>query len=121
MPRRIVRRRKPVRRRPHWTETRQRALEALGFKSYREYLSSPMWEVLRELVFHEAGRTCICGRPATQIHHMAYTFDVLSGKNRRWLTPICNRCHKAIHSRRGGRVPTIAEANARLLLRSPDR
>lgn len=98
----------------HWL-IRQASLSFLGFTSYEAYLTSPLWQTIRSRVFAAKGPLCVCERPASQVHHMAYSLDVMSGHNLEPLIPICRGCHRRIHRRgRSGPAPTLNEANRRL-------
>lgn len=73
---------------------RRTALFELGFKTYTEYLASPLWASIRAKVIRP-GTRCAggCERYATQVHHGKYTLAVLKGRDLRHLYPVCGGCH----------------------------
>jgi hypothetical protein len=92
---------------------REASLKALGFRTYAEYLASPMWERIRENVLTKARFVCACcGERATQIHHRSYDFLTMRGSAPKNLTPVCRRCHTAMEFD-GERKVELEEANAR--------
>lgn len=73
------------------------SLSLLGFSSYRLYLRSPLWRLVRERVFQVKGRACfLCADGATVVHHRKYTGLTLIGEDINSLCPICEGCHRAI-------------------------
>ena len=77
---------------------------------YQSYLQSPEWKAIRKQVFGDKGRSCRCGRKATQVHHSDYAAQTMSGEDISGLVPICSKCHEKIH--RGGK--SLRAANQRL-------
>lgn len=93
-------------------EKRNAILKEIGFRSYREYLSSDLWKRVRAVVFQKKGRKCFCcGSKASQIHHNNYAKDELLGENVKRLVPLCGRCHTRIEFR-GVEKATLWEAKA---------
>lgn len=91
---------------------RARNLRVLGFKTYAEYLASPLWKAIRERVFGEKGRQCLCcGRAATQVHHNNYDLWVLSGEQLWGLVPLCGGCHQRIEFEGESKL-TVMQAKA---------
>lgn len=73
---------------------RNETLRLLGFPSYKNYLGSRLWKLIKERAFQIHGRICrVCKGEATQIHHASYLRDVLMGEDVRALIPLCGRCH----------------------------
>jgi hypothetical protein len=74
-------------------------LAALGFASYAAYLNSALWAGIRARVYGTKGRICIRCKchAATQIHHVNYEPDTLSGRSIIGLVPICRPCHRKEH------------------------
>lgn len=71
-------------------------LRALGFKSYRSYLASDLWQSIRARVFDRDKWLCQrCGRKMEhpQAHHRAYDPATLRGDNINAITSVCSRCH----------------------------
>lgn len=90
-------------------------LKQLGFKSYKDYLSSDLWKSIRLQVLERDSYKCFrcCGR-ATQVHHRKYTIPVLEGQNLKQLVSICRVCHKWIEFSSSGLKLTTAQANKSL-------
>lgn len=91
---------------------RQEVLRRLGFADYRAYLRSDLWASIRDRVFDRRGRTCwICRRRkrATQVHHLHYTADNLSGASASGMRPVCAICHHEIEVDEDGRKRTAQE------------
>ena len=108
-------------------ERRLRIVISLGFKSYSDYLRSPLWSAIRKRVFKAKGRSCfLCGAFATQVHHQRYREDDLNGNSIRKLFPICGECHKGIERDPDGaktvnwRVRQKFNAARRLLCRAEE-
>jgi len=76
---------------------RDQVLAKIGFTSYREYLSSPLWASIRTRLFRVCS-TCPCGAKATQIHHRTYKERYMLGRGKihKFLVPVCETCHKKI-------------------------
>jgi len=78
-------------------------LAFLGFKSYREYLSSDLWGEIRRRVLARDDHTCrICNDPATQVHHNSYSLDALSGNLIDQLFSLCRPCHHRLEFKADG-------------------
>lgn len=78
-------------------EERARNLRSLGFRSYREYLDSDLWNRIKRLVYKQKGSSCmLCGEPATELHHNRYHRNDLLGKKTKYISPICRNCHRRI-------------------------
>lgn len=71
---------------------RDALLRQLGFRSYREYLDSPLWTGIRERHLR-IYQHCHCGRWARQVHHQKYSLANLSGKSPAGLRSVCAGCH----------------------------
>ena len=73
---------------------------------YDKYLDSKAWAETRKKLFKQMGRQCICGKPATQVHHKTY---VNIGKENLLtdLVGLCHSCHEGHHqSRNANRANT---------------
>ena len=68
-------------------------LAALGFKYYRLYLTSPLWQSIRSKKLAKNPDCFGCGRVATQVHHGKYTKENLSGLDDKYLFSVCKSCH----------------------------
>lgn len=84
-------------------ETRKARLEALGYRDYPHYLSSPAWHDTRRRYFEsDQPQDCICGETyELQLHHL--TYERVGEEELTDLTPMCKRCHSMLHEleRRG--------------------
>lgn len=78
-------------------EARNELLKSLGFASYKAYLASPLWRSIRSKVLKKARDKCqvCCRAKAVQVHHRAYTRDVLLGENLNIgkIVAVCDECH----------------------------
>lgn len=74
-------------------------LSELGYRSYAEYLASPLWRSIRQRVYAAKGRVCVsCDMDeADEIHHDRYDRDTLMGKTLKHLRPLCRHCHEIAH------------------------
>ena len=71
---------------------RDNILLEMGFKNYRAYLQSSLWQSIRARVLPAE---CIrCNRIATQVHHRFYDKPTLTGACINALTPVCGRHHR---------------------------
>ena len=105
----------------HGYIVRNANLKALGFRSYRHYLNSPMWTEIRKLAFDMHGTKCFkCSKPATEIHHSSYDLRTLSGADLKCLHPICRECHELAEFDDKGKV-SFRKANRKLGLKTPER
>lgn len=105
-------------------EIRAGALSKLGFRSYQDYMASPLWRKIRAKVLPRAGGRCaFCGERATQVHHRAYTYRVLKGQKPNLLVQCCGDCHKDIEFWPDGRKrdPLEVRARSRQLERAYER
>lgn len=86
---------------------RDQLLQQLGYRSYQDYLASPLWSRLRQVVLWRDRCCVLCGRRPTQVHHAAYTLPVLLGQDLTLLHALCQRCHYTIEYTRKGRKRTL--------------
>ena len=96
---------------------RAELLAAHGWPSYEAYLQSTLWATIGRRA--KAGRLCGCGcgRPATQVHHAAYTEANLLGRSSEGLVPIHHLCHRAIEYTPEGNKRSLPDANGELAAR----
>lgn len=93
---------------------RKYVLEAYGFKDYKTYLQSDLWQSIRSKVLKENPFcSCGCGAKANQVHHKSYTEANLLGKSLRGLVAINHDCHYEIEFAEE-RKTSLGEANSRL-------
>ncbi len=93
MPARYAKRRGPRCAEHNAYKQRDEVLFRLGFASYRDYLKSELWKLIREAKLAVDPKCEICNSVAGQVHHIAYNRQVLQGKNRRKLVSVCEECH----------------------------
>lgn len=84
-------------------ERRDSLLKQLNLAvSYAEYLESDLWKFIRTAVFGAAGGKCkLCGSEASEVHHLKYDRNTLTGKPLflkppralRHLVALCRECH----------------------------
>lgn len=75
---------------------RNKSLPYLGYSSYRDYLRSSDWSVIRKDKMTNCPNCECCGKPASCIHHYCYHDSVLLGLYPALLVSVCNCCHKQI-------------------------
>lgn len=69
----------------------------------KSFYASKQWREMREYVFKRDGYLCcLCGRPATEVHHVRRITpdninDVRVTVNADNLESLCSECHKRIH------------------------
>ena len=76
------------------------AWEYLGHKSYNDYLNTSLWQTIRTRVLerdHHACRDCGLMGEQLQVHHRAYTVEVLEGHDDTRLITVCKFCHDKRH------------------------
>lgn len=79
-------------------------LRLLGYKTYRDYLSSRRWKQTRERFYADphTPKACLCGDDTNlDLHHL--TYERLGNEDLEDLHPLCPTCHNAVHvlARRG--------------------
>jgi len=95
---------------------RDKLLHELGYASYTDYLRSPTWRKVSARVMQRVqGRCEICGEPASEVHHLKYSEEViLRHKHKlRHLIAICRNCHRDGEFDSSGKVSRV-EANQRM-------
>jgi hypothetical protein len=91
---------------------RDRILRELGFEAYADYLASELWATIRKRVLGKEKWTCKrCGRKGTQVHHIQYTKENLSGRSLSRMVCLCAHCHEKSERLPDGTKTTLAEAN----------
>ena len=101
---------------------RDDVLLQMGYSSYGDYLQSPLWARIRARVMQGCRGLCICGKPATEIHHRTYKRRYMEGRGKvtTFLTAICRECHEFIEFDEGGNKVSLGLANTRLEKLSQD-
>ena len=85
----------------NWNRERlqkRRSDEEARRQAYEEYMDSPQWAKLRDLVLKRASYVCECClvNPAVQAHHLTYEHFMCE---RAWeLRAVCLQCHERIHT-----------------------
>jgi hypothetical protein len=92
---------------------REKSLMSLGFRTYREYLASPLWRTIRLEILKRDKFRCRCGDRATQVHHTSYSFYVMRGDRPGRLISVCDKCHVNAEFNSGKKVK-VSVANGRL-------
>jgi len=92
-------------------DARDSIVKKLGFSSYRQYLSSPLWQDIRSRYLAKYSTCFGCGKPANQIHHKFYSEQNLSGKDLNGMFSICGECHERIEFKPSGMKVNVGEAN----------
>lgn len=74
---------------------------ALGFRSYAEYLDSPLWEIIRRAVFQRDCfkcqiKTCKTKKDWIQAHHVSYSLATLLGVNPGAIVTLCHKHHQLV-------------------------
>jgi 5-methylcytosine-specific restriction endonuclease McrA len=65
--------------------------EAKKPERYSKQITSGRWKAVRELVLSKSPLCGICGRPATEVHHILKDDNLFFCVDN--LAPICSRCH----------------------------
>lgn len=82
--------------------------------SYEEYLESPLWKAIRNLVLVRADHVCCCcDMRAIQVHHENYSRETMLGIRTDKLHAICRGCHYEIEFTDGVKN-SLPEANKKL-------
>lgn len=73
--------------------------EALGFKSYMDYLNSYLWKNKRDFVINLRGNKCekCDSRDNLNVHHLNY--DNVCNERSRDLIVLCFKCHNEEHKK----------------------
>ncbi|HEY0939245.1 MAG TPA: hypothetical protein VGE08_04020 [Steroidobacter sp.] len=73
------------------------ALFRADLLDYEDYLQSPFWFLIRNVVLFRDGFKCrVCAAKASAVHHISYEPGVLYGMNLEPLVSICDPCHELI-------------------------
>lgn len=95
-------------------QQRDAVLAEMGFPTYLDYLRSPLYRSIRARIFKVCDR-CVCGKPATELHHRSYKRRYLEGRGKihKFITPVCREHHESIEFDEAGKLP-LGWANAKL-------
>lgn len=89
-------------------EERQIALTELKFNSYREYLDSKLWKVIRKHILDRDVNFCRarkCNNRSKEVHHFNYGIVTLLGQSPQTLVTFCRSCHEKAHFEDGKSLP----------------
>lgn len=77
---------------------RDLVLQHLGYASYGQYLSSPLWSKIKAMVKERSKGICECclKRRSRQVHHADYLMKTLNGESIEALVDLCGRCHSRV-------------------------
>jgi 5-methylcytosine-specific restriction protein A len=71
-------------------------LQALGFKSYSEYLNNPIWKSKRDFYIKRHPFCEKCKKVnSVLVHHLHY--NNVGNESGRDLMALCKKCHNKIH------------------------
>lgn len=93
---------------------RDRVIRAMGFPSYRAYLSSIEWRSIRADHIKDNPDCAVCESPADDVHHLSYSRAVLEGRLPKMLASVCSAHHHAIEFDGYGRKRSPIQAGKRL-------
>lgn len=91
-------------------------LRKLGYRSYKDYLSSSLWISIRSKILSTNTVCACCNKQANTVHHRNYTEDTLTGKSSKALIALCRGCHYRIEFTNGKKL-SLAQANKKLKAR----
>ncbi len=81
----------------HAYAVRNRRLKLMGYASYQEYLTSPLWSEIRRKVFaRDKGLCVLCGMLARDVHHLDYQRQTMLGKSLDRVVSLCSLHHEVI-------------------------
>lgn len=85
-------------------------LSELGYASYKEYLQSDDWKMIRARILAANNLCVMCESKATQVHHVKYYASVMLGISDTRLASLCGKCHETIEIKENGdkRRPGLA-------------
>jgi len=71
----------------------------LGFKSYKDFLKSYIWQEKRKAIFIRRGNSCerCNSNKNLQIHHLNY--DNVGNENKNDVIILCKKCHEEEHGK----------------------
>jgi len=96
-------------------EDRDLIIKSMGFKNYNDYLSSALWNNIRQIVIRTFNGKCqFCNNSVTEIHHSSYDKETLLGHKYDNLHPVCNKCHHKMEYFDNGEKTHIKQSLARM-------
>lgn len=103
-------------------QTRTDNLKSLGFIDYQDYLTSPLWKIIKNVILRRD--QCECRNPrcpyrkenlVKQVHHLSYTPGILLGVYPHMLLTLCQKCHEWCERDNNGKKIPLAEVFWRTL------
>ena len=96
------------------------SLERLGFSTYQEYLSSPLWNAIRREILYRDQSECLslyCRRltKIIQVHHLDYSLETLKGEQPWELVSLCKHCHELVEFSASGKKLNLYASRERTL------
>lgn len=83
------------------------SLRELRFYDYEDYLKSQVWQkICKEVLENNSWQCKYCEKKTSRVYHESYDLDTMSGRNLRYLIPVCWSCHKA-GNKKGGAVKPV--------------
>lgn len=95
---------------------REKALLALGFQDYRDYLNSDLWRKIKANLLEKRPNCELCGNVAITGHHKKYMQESLTNANDKFLVSICQGCHYHIEFDGDGKKNSQQIANTKMLV-----
>lgn len=105
---------------PECYSMRAESLKLLGFTSYKQYLSSPLWSKVKVEVLKKSQHCFRCHRIAKTLHHASYDVETMAGRDHSRLFSICMGCHKRAEINSNNEKKTLLSANKTLGLIGDD-
>ena len=88
-------------------KTKQLIYQPSEFTSYNDYLASPLWKNIRQVIYRRDFGTCqVCQQKGTQVHHLSYAPKVMDGQDLTQLILLCDDCHNEKHPCKAQPKPT---------------
>lgn len=92
-------------------------LNQLGFLEYKDYLVSPLWDLIRRETLYRDEKECRNPKCPNrfksiekQIHHLTYSKAALLGVYPSCLVTLCKDCHHYVeHDRDGTKLPYFGD------------
>jgi hypothetical protein len=103
---------------PNPTTYRERnaLLKTLGFRTYKDYLESWLWQEIKRKAFALHGYACVfCKEKSILLHHKSYHRKVLLGEDLTPLAPMCRECHEMVELDSNGKKRRLKQAQAMFL------
>jgi len=74
---------------------RDKIVKSMGLASYKTYLKTSMWQLIRdEVKARDKGLCRVCCDLGAEAHHFCYSLEVLMGRKNEKIIFVCSRCHR---------------------------